>query len=115
MPKPIFTEIQSKKLKKLGILNTLDLLLHLPLRYEDKTKINLIKDIRPGSMFQIEAKIISVEVTYRPRKNLIIHVSDKSGDLKLRFLHFYSSQVKKFDEGKILRVYGEIKSNSFLF
>ncbi len=115
MPKPIFTEIQSKKLKKLGILNTLDLLLHLPLRYEDKTKINLIKNIRPGSMFQIEAKIISVEVTYRPRKNLIIHVSDKSGDLKLRFLHFYSSQVKKFDEGKILRVYGEIKSNSFLF
>ena len=83
MPKPIFTEIQSKKLKKLGILNALDLLLHLPLRYIDETKIDLIKNIRPGSMFQIEAKIINIEVSYRPRKNLLVYVKDISGDLKL--------------------------------
>ncbi len=115
MPKQIFTEIQSKKLKKLGILNSLDLLLHIPLRYVDETKIDLIKDIRPGSMCQIEAKIISIEVSYRPRKNLTVYVQDVSGDLKLRFINFYSSQIKQFKEGKILRVYGEIKSNSFLF
>ena len=115
MPKQIFTEIQSKKLKKLGILNSLDLLLHIPLRYVDETKVDLIKDIRPGSMCQIEAKIISIEVSYRPRKNLTVYVQDVSGDLKLRFINFYSSQIKQFKEGKILRVYGEIKSNSFLF
>jgi ATP-dependent DNA helicase RecG len=115
LPKPIFTEIQSKKLKKLGILNALDLLLHLPLRYIDETKIDLIKNIRPGSMFQIEAKIINIEVSYRPRKNLLVYVKDISGDLKLRFLNFFPSQIKQFEEGKILRIYGEIKSNSFMF
>ena len=115
MPKSIFTEIQSKKLKKLGILNALDLLLHLPLRYIDETKIDLIKNIRPGSMYQIEGKIINIEVTYRPRKNLTVHVQDLSGDLKLRFINFYPSQIKQFEVGKLLRVNGEIKSNSFLF
>ena len=115
MPKKIFTEIQSQKLKKLGILNSLDLLLHLPLRYVDETKIDLIKNIRPGSMYQIEAKIISIEASYRPRKNLTVYVQDITGDLKLRFINFYPSQIKQFEEGKILRIYGEIKSNSFLF
>ena len=52
MPKQIFTEIQSKKLKKLGILNSLDLLLHIPLRYVDETKVDLIKDIRPDILFK---------------------------------------------------------------
>jgi ATP-dependent DNA helicase RecG len=115
LPKKLFTEIQSKKLKKLGILNSLDLLLHLPYRYIDETKIDLIKNIRPGSMYQIEVKIISMEASYRPRKNLTVYVQDVTGDLKLRFINFYPSQIKQFEEGKILRVYGEVRSNSFLF
>ena len=115
MPKKLFTEIQSKKLKKLDILNSLDLLLHLPYRYIDETKIDLIKNIRPGSMYQIEVKIISIEASYRPRKNLTVYVQDVTGDLKLRFINFYPSQIKQFEEGKILRVYGEVRSNSFLF
>jgi ATP-dependent DNA helicase RecG len=115
LPKKLFTEIQSKKLKKLGILNSLDLLLHLPYRYIDETKIDLIKNIRPGSMYQIEVKIISIEASYRPRKNLTVYVQDVTGDLKLRFINFYPSQIKQFEEGKILRVYGEVRSNSFLF
>ena len=115
MAKPIFTEIQSKKLKKLGIQNSFDLLLHLPLRYLDETKIELIKNITPGFMYQIEAKIISIEVSYRPRKNLTVYVKDISGDLKLRFMNFYPSQIKQFEEGNILRIYGEIKLNTFLF
>ena len=115
MPKKLFTEIQSKKLKKLGILNSLDLLLHLPYRYIDETKTDLIKNIRPGSMYQIEVKIISIEASYRPRKNLTVYVQDVTGDLKLRFINFYPSQIKQFEEGKILRVYGEVRSNSFLF
>ena len=115
MAKPIFTEIQLKKLKKLGILNSFDLLIHLPVRYIDETKIDLIKNIQPGVMFQIEARIFNIEVSYRPRKNLTVYVKDKSGDLKLRFLNFYPSQLKQFEEGKFIRVYGEIKLNSFSF
>jgi len=115
LPKKIFTEIQSEKLKKLGILNALDLLLHIPIRYVDETKIVLIKDIRPGFMCQIEAKIISIEASYRPRKNLTVYVQDVTGDLKLRFMNFYPSQIKQFEEGKKVRVYGEIKSNAFVF
>lgn len=84
MPKQIFTELQLKKLKRLGILNTLDLLLHLPIRYLDETKIDLIKNIRPGTMYQIEGKVISKEVSYRPRKSLTVYVQDDTGDLKLR-------------------------------
>ena len=115
MPKQIFTELQLKKLKRLGILNTLDLLLHLPIRYLDETKIDLIKNIRPGTIYQIEGKVISKEVSYRPRKSLTVYVQDDTGDLKLRFLNFYPSQIKQFEVGKILRIYGEIKSSSFLF
>ena len=100
MPKKYLQKYKSKKLKKLGILNSLDLLLHIPLRYVDETKVDLIKDIRPGSMCQIEAKIISIEVSYRPRKNLTVYVQDVSGDLKLRFINFYPSQIKQFEEGK---------------
>ena len=54
-------------------------------------------------MYQIEAKIISIEASYRPRKNLTVYVQDVTGDLKLRFINFYPSQIKQFEEGKILR------------
>jgi len=66
-------------------------------------------------MCQIEAKIISIEASYRPRKNLTVYVQDVTGDLKLRFMNFYPSQIKQFEEGKKVRVYGEIKSNAFVF
>jgi len=115
LPKSLFTELQLKKLQKLGILNELDLLLHLPTRYIDQTKLDLIKNIRPGNICYIEAEVDTVEVSFRPRKNLVVYVKDKTADLKIRFLNFYPSQVKQFEKGKILRIFGEIKKNSFLF
>ena len=75
MPKKkLLTELQAKKLKKLGISSTIDLLLYLPNKYNDQTVIQSINDTLEGQRSQIEANINDVEVKYRPKKNLILYV-----------------------------------------
>lgn len=100
-------------LSKLGIHNIQGLLLHLPLRYIDETHITAVRDLRAGEASQVEGKIVHVEVTYKPRKALIARLEDASGQLTLRFLHFYPSQIAALKVGKQLRVYGEIRSGYF--
>ena len=100
-------------LQKLGISNIQDLLLHLPLRYMDETRITAIRDLRLGDTVQIEGEIIHAEVTYKPRKALIARIEDASGQLTLRFLHFYPSQIAALKVGSILRVYGEVRHGFF--
>ena len=55
-----------KALHKLGLVRDIDLALHLPLRYEDATRIAKLRDAREGDVVQIEATVISCEVSYRP-------------------------------------------------
>lgn len=100
-------------LQKLGISTIQDLLLHLPLRYMDETRITAIRDLRLGDTVQIEGEIVHAEVTYKPRKALIARIEDASGQLTLRFLHFYPSQIAALKIGSILRVYGEIRHGFF--
>jgi len=100
-------------LQKLGISTIQDLLLHLPLRYMDETRITAIRDLRLGDTVQIEGEIIHAEVTYKPRKALIARIEDASGQLTLRFLHFYPSQIAALKVGSILRVYGEVRHGFF--
>ncbi|MEQ1598522.1 MAG: ATP-dependent DNA helicase RecG [Methylotenera sp.] len=100
-------------LVKLGIANIQDLLLHLPLRYIDETRITAIRDLRQGDNAQCEGEIVHAEVTYKPRKALIARLEDASGQLTLRFLHFYPSQIAALAVGKNLRVYGEIRHGFF--
>lgn len=100
-------------LSKLGIHNIQGLLLHLPLRYIDETHITAVRDLRAGEASQVEGEIVHVEVTYKPRKALIARLEDASGQLTLRFLHFYPSQIAALKMGKQLRVYGEIRSGYF--
>jgi ATP-dependent DNA helicase RecG len=100
-------------LSKLGIHNIQGLLLHLPLRYIDETHITAVRDLRAGEASQVEGEIVHVEVTYKPRKALIARLEDASGQLTLRFLHFYPSQIAALKVGKQLRVYGEIRSGYF--
>ncbi|WP_026361992.1 MULTISPECIES: ATP-dependent DNA helicase RecG [Methylotenera] len=100
-------------LQKLGISNIQDLLLHLPLRYMDETRITTIRDLHLGDTVQIEGEIIHAEVTYKPRKALIARIEDASGQLTLRFLHFYPSQIAALKEGSKLRVYGEVRHGFF--
>ncbi len=101
------------KLAKLGISNLQALLLHLPLRYIDETHITTIRDLRAGEPAQVEGEIVYAEVSYKPRKALIAKLEDASGQLTLRYLHFYPSQVAALKVGNKLRVYGEVRSGFF--
>jgi ATP-dependent DNA helicase RecG len=100
-------------LAKLGIHTTQDLLLHLPLRYIDETRIVAIRDLRLGDSVQVQGLIVHAEVTYKPRKALIARVEDASGQLTLRFLNFYPSQINALKVGNQLRVYGEVRHGFF--
>jgi len=100
-------------LAKLGISNLHSLLLHLPLRYIDETHITAIRDLRAGDSAQVEGEIVHAEVSYKPRKALIAKLEDASGQLTLRFLNFYPSQIAALKVGTRLRVYGEIRSGFF--
>ena len=100
-------------LNKLGINTIQALLLHLPLRYIDETHMTSVRDLRVGEPAQVEGEIVHAEVTYKPRKALIARLEDASGQLTLRFLHFYPSQISALKVGNKLRVYGEVRSGFF--
>ncbi|MDP2229406.1 ATP-dependent DNA helicase RecG [Methylotenera sp.] len=100
-------------LNKLGINTVQALLLHLPLRYIDETHVTSVRDLRLGEPSQVEGEIVHAEVTYKPRKALIARLEDTSGQLTLRFLHFYPSQIATLKVGAKLRVYGEVRSGFF--
>ena len=106
--KPLIANLQ-----KLGISDVQGLLLHLPLRYIDETRITAIRDLRQGDDAQVEGEIVHAEVSYKPRKALIARLEDASGQLTLRFLHFYPSQIAALKVGTKLRVYGEIRRGFF--
>lgn len=101
------------KFAKLGIRTPFDLVLHLPLRYEDETKITRIEDLQPGVSAQVEGEIIHSEVMFRPRRSLVSQLQDDSGILYLRFLNFYPSQQKQLAVGKKIRALGEPRMGFF--
>ncbi|EFE50963.1 nucleic acid-binding domain protein [Neisseria elongata subsp. glycolytica ATCC 29315] len=104
------TDVSAKKLDKLNLNTAWDLVLHLPLRYEDETHIMPIKDAPIGVPCQVEGEVIHQEVTFKPRKQLIVQIADDSGSvLFLRFIHFYASHQKQMAAGKRIRAVGEIK------
>lgn len=105
------------RLAKLGLRRPVDLVLHLPMRYEDETALETIGEaIRRAGMglaAQVEGEVISNEVTFRPRRQLVVKIADETGELTLRFLNFYGSQTKQMAEGVRLRVRGEIRGGFF--
>ncbi|HEX4329118.1 MAG TPA: ATP-dependent DNA helicase RecG [Burkholderiales bacterium] len=101
------------KLAKLGIHNRSDLVLHLPLRYEDETRITPIDGLADGVFAQVEGEVISAEIMYRPKRSLVCQLRDDSGVLYLRFLNFYGSQLKQLQAGRRLRVSAEPRSGFF--
>ncbi len=96
-------------LYKLGLQRDIDLALHLPLRYEDETRIVKLRDAREGEAVQIEAQVTACEVIQRPRRQLLVTVDDGSDSCMLRFFNFYPSQQKALAVGARLRVRGELK------
>ena len=103
------TSEPQKALAKLGLVRDIDLALHLPLRYEDETRIIRLRDARDGEHAQIEAVVTDATVVYRPRRQLVVTVDDGSDTCQLRFFSFYPSQQKAMAVGTRLRIRGEVK------
>ncbi|MFA5124010.1 ATP-dependent DNA helicase RecG, partial [Zavarzinia sp.] len=96
------------RLARLGLRTDADFVLHLPLRYEDETRITPLADARSGVAAQFEVEVVDSEIAYRPRRQLLARVRDGSGALLLRFLNFYPSQQKVLQPGARLRIFGEL-------
>ncbi|QLG88457.1 ATP-dependent DNA helicase RecG [Chitinibacter bivalviorum] len=101
------------KLAKIGIGRPFDLVLHLPMRYEDETHLYAIADAPLGAGVLIEGEVLSCEVNYKPRKQLVARVKDASSSVMVRLLNFYPSQAQQLAVGKRVRLYGEIRRGYF--
>jgi ATP-dependent DNA helicase RecG len=101
------------KLANLGIQREFDLVLHLPLRYEDETRVTPIANAPPGLPVQVEGTVRSTEVVYRPRRQLVSRIEDSTGELALRFFNFYGSQAKALEPGASVRAFGEVRTGFF--
>jgi len=98
---------------RLGLHTLQDLWFHLPLRYEDRTQITAIRDLRAGETAQVEARIEAIESGFRYRPQLRIAVTDDSQQtLVLRFFHFNRAQVNQLGVGARLRCFGEVRHGS---
>ena len=98
-----------KALRKLGLTRDIDLALHLPLRYEDETRIVRLSDARDGDSVQIEGEVTHQEVTFRPRRQLLVSLNDGTDTVVLRFFNFYPSQQKQMAVGTRIRARGELR------
>ena len=116
VPPPVATKAKSapqRALEKLGLVRAIDLALHLPMRYEDETRIVPISSLRDGSIAQVEGVVSDNEVQQRGRRQLVVRLHDGHDELVLRFLHFYPSQQKALAVGTRVRVRGEARGGFF--
>jgi ATP-dependent DNA helicase RecG len=97
------------RLEKLGIFTLQDLLFHLPLRYEDRTRISPIGSLKPGASALIKGTVALNDVVSRGRKSLIVKLGDGTGMISLRFFHFSAGQLKQLTPGTVISCFGEAR------
>ncbi len=98
-----------KALRKLGLVRDIDLALHLPLRYEDETRLVRLCDVQDGQSGQFEAEVVSSDLSYRPRRQLVVVVRDGEETCTLRFFNAYPSMQKSLAVGQRVRLRGEVR------
>ena len=98
-----------EKLNKIGIETTEDLLFHLPIRYQDKTKFTKISELEPGKKYYIEGIVERSNVVFYKTRMFLVKISDPTGFIQLRFFYFNKSQMKNFSLGRKIRIYGELR------
>lgn len=103
----------AEKLEKIGLNSVQDLLFHLPLRYEDHTRIYPITQLHPGLWAAAQGKVMSTDTIFGRKKMLTVKISDGNGTLTLRFFNFNAGMKNNFSEGRQVHVYGEIKRGSY--
>ncbi len=100
----------AEKLARLGIASVQDLLFHLPLRYQDRTRIQPIGSLRRGEQAVIEGEIDLAEIKFGRRRSLMVHLSDGTGSIYLRFFYFSNAQRQALSRGVRLRCFGEVRN-----
>ena len=98
-----------RALEKMGLVRDIDLALHLPLRYEDETRLVRLADAREGETAQVEGIVTDSQVQFRPRRQLVVTLDDGSDTIHLRFFSFYPSHQKTLSVGRRVRVRGELR------
>ena len=99
----------AEKLEKIGLLSAQDMLFHLPLRYEDKTRITTVRDLLVGTSTNIIGEITDNQITHGKRRMMVVTLNDGTGNLQLCFFSFSASQRNSLAVGKNIRCYGEVK------
>ncbi|ENA3461830.1 ATP-dependent DNA helicase RecG [Yersinia enterocolitica] len=100
---------QAGKLAKMGLETIQDLLLHLPLRYEDRTRLYRIGDLLPGLSVTVEGEVLRSDISFGRRRMMTCQISDGSGVLTLRFFNFNAAMKNSLSPGKHVIAYGEAK------
>ncbi len=100
---------QAAKLAKIGLHTIQDLLLHLPLRYEDRTQLYAINDLLPGIWATVEGEVLHTDITFGRRRMMVCQIGDGSGVLTLRFFNFNAGMKNSLAPGRRVTAYGEIK------
>ena len=99
----------SNKLARLGIRSVQDIFFHLPLRYQDRTQVRSIGNLRAGEEAMIVAEIELADVVFRKRRSLLCRLSDGTGHLTMRLFHFSKAQQQNLQRGRKLRCFGEVR------
>ncbi|MBD1576828.1 ATP-dependent DNA helicase RecG [Vibrio sp. S11_S32] len=99
----------AEKLSKIGLNSIQDLLFHLPLRYEDRTRIYPMPQLHAGLFAAVQGKVMHCDTHFGRRKMLTVKISDGHGTVTLRFFNFNAGMKNSFSEGRLLYAYGEIK------
>lgn len=97
------------KLAKCGIFTIQDLLFHLPYKYQDRTRITPIQDLRSNEWCVIAGHVCKTEIKYGKRMMLNCYVEDKTGVVKLRFFHFNKQQIQALNNSTMIRAFGEVR------
>jgi ATP-dependent DNA helicase RecG len=103
------------KLARIGLTREEDLVLHMPLRYEDHTRVAPLAQVKVGETVQTEGIVVSAEIQYRPRRQLVCLIRDdaRQASLTLRFFSFYPSHQKSLTPGARVRVFGDVRDGYF--
>jgi ATP-dependent DNA helicase RecG len=107
--KPREKSAPQRAMERLGLQRDIDLALHLPMRYEDETRITPIGPLRDGDLAQVEGTVTENRIETRTRRQLLVRLADESGELLLRFLNFYPSTQKQLALGTRIRARGEVR------
>jgi len=97
------------KLAKIGLFSVQDILLHLPLRYLDRTRVTPIGALQPNQTVVVEAEVRACDIVFGKRRSMVCRIQDGTGTISLRFYHFNGAQKQRLSQGTRLRVFGETR------